>query len=278
MKNVKGYSLVELMIAVTVGIVLLGGVTNLLITTNRTIALSDGTAQNQETGRFAMDYMSKFIRKAGYSSDFTSFTPPIMVTSGDIVCPAPPAAPSDECASNNSNNRGDRLSIPFTISEGESMRSCAGTNLVADAVTGSRRFATVFWVDDNANSVSDMNLLCGTYDIDAVNWVDSSVPILSNVEAFEFQVGLASNASSKNSASYVTVNQVDDVSLVRSIRIAVLTSSQNQNDVNAVQTDRKSRTYYLLDQEYELNNDGQIRNIFTNTIELPNAIETAVLN
>jgi type IV pilus assembly protein PilW len=271
MKAQNGFSLVELMVASFIGVVLLAGVTNLLITTNKSVSLSDGLAQNQETGRFAMDYLSSFIRKAGYNSDFITFTPPLLLNSGDLACPALGMA----CAANNPGTRGDRISVPFTIAEGESMRSCAGTDLVATALTGSRRFSSVFWVNDVVDSVNERDLQCGTYDIDGGNWIDSNVSILSNVEAFEFLVGLADAQDSKNASLYVTVDQVTDNNLIRSIRIAILTTSQDQVNQAYVQSKLALRKYALLDNFYEPNNDGQIRNIFSNTIELPNAIEAA---
>jgi type IV pilus assembly protein PilW len=271
----KGFSLIELMVASVIGIVLLAGVTNLLITTNRTVSLSDGVAQNQETGRFAMAYLSKHLREAGYNPDFIAFTPPLLITSGDIDCTASPI--NDACAVNNLSSRGDRISVVFTLVDGESARSCAGTDLVADAATGTRQFATVFGVNSNPLSTSEKDLQCGTFDIDNNTWIDSNISILSNVEAFDFLVGLAATSDSKSTSRYVTVDQVTDNNLIRSIRIAILTTSQDQGDKNKLQSQLSTRKYALLDSVYEFT-DGQLRNIFSNTIELPNSIEAAGLN
>jgi hypothetical protein len=126
------------------------------------------------------------------------------------------------------------------------------------------------------DSVNERDLQCGTYDIDNAIWIDNNISILSNVEAFEFLVGLAESEESKNAARYVTVDQaVGNNNLIRSIRIAILTTSQDQANQAKIQSKLASRKYALLDNFYEPNNDGQIRNIFSNTIELPNAIEAA---
>ncbi len=65
---------------------------------------------------------------------------------------------------------------------------------------------------------------------------------------------------------------------VRSVRIALLTTSLDATDSNKVNTTKKERIYSLLDAPYLTINDGNLRNIFSNTIPLVNAIETASEN
>ncbi len=282
MKKQSGFTLIELMISSLIGLVVMAGLMNLFITTNRSVSLSGALSQNQETGRFAMEYMSNFIRQAGYKDDFTSNNvPALLVPSGKtaetlITCANAPQ--SEACAVNNPNDaRGDKLSIPFLVNAGDTKRSCSG-RLVGDPNT-KKIYVNVFWVSNEAATMRELR--CRTYDHTNNNWFDVAVTIINNVELFEFQVGLANNPTDKYTARYVSVDTMkadNALEYLRSIRIAILTTSQDSSDTNKIQTKKKKRTYSLLDAPYLEITDGSLRNIFSNTIELPNLIESASEN
>lgn len=62
----RGLSLIELMIAMLIGLVLVLGVVQVFIASRSAYALSQGLARVQENGRFAVDYLSRDIRMAGH--------------------------------------------------------------------------------------------------------------------------------------------------------------------------------------------------------------------
>lgn len=66
MKQQKGFSLVELMIAITVGIVLMTGVVQMFVSSKTVFNTQQGLSRLQETGRLAVDYLARDIRQAGY--------------------------------------------------------------------------------------------------------------------------------------------------------------------------------------------------------------------
>jgi type IV pilus assembly protein PilW len=61
-----GFSLVELMIALVIGLVLMLGVTQIFIASQSASRLSEGVARAQENGRFALDFLERDIRMAGH--------------------------------------------------------------------------------------------------------------------------------------------------------------------------------------------------------------------
>jgi type IV pilus assembly protein PilW len=61
-----GVTLVELMIAMTLGLVLTAGVIQVFIGNRTTYALNEGLAWIQENARFTLDYMANHTRMAGY--------------------------------------------------------------------------------------------------------------------------------------------------------------------------------------------------------------------
>jgi type IV pilus assembly protein PilW len=64
-KNQSGLSLIELMIALSIGLFLVTGIIQLFISSKQTYRLQDNLSQLQENGRFAVDTLSKEIRMAG---------------------------------------------------------------------------------------------------------------------------------------------------------------------------------------------------------------------
>lgn len=66
MRKQWGMSLVELMVSMTVGLVLLAGVTQLFLSSNLTFSTQTAMSRVQETGRLAIEFLSEDIRMAGY--------------------------------------------------------------------------------------------------------------------------------------------------------------------------------------------------------------------
>ena len=62
----KGFSLVELMIALLLGLFLVSGVTGMYISSKQTYRMTDNLSRLQESLRFSLDFMSHDIRMAGY--------------------------------------------------------------------------------------------------------------------------------------------------------------------------------------------------------------------
>jgi len=62
----KGLSLVELMISITLGLILLTGVTKVFLSSKTVFSSQQALSRVQETGRLAIDFMSRDIRMAGF--------------------------------------------------------------------------------------------------------------------------------------------------------------------------------------------------------------------
>ncbi|HEY4365984.1 MAG TPA: PilW family protein [Steroidobacteraceae bacterium] len=65
-RTARGFSVVELMVAVTLSLILLGGVVTLFASSRKSYESNDHLARIQETGRFALDQIVRDIRSAGY--------------------------------------------------------------------------------------------------------------------------------------------------------------------------------------------------------------------
>lgn len=66
-KKQKGLTLVELMIAVVLGLILVAGVIQIFVANKQTYRITDAQSRLQENARFTLDLLTRDIRSAGYS-------------------------------------------------------------------------------------------------------------------------------------------------------------------------------------------------------------------
>jgi type IV pilus assembly protein PilW len=74
----KGLSLIELMVAMVVGLLLVAGVSKIFLEGKKTYSFQQSLARIQENGRMALEFLGRDIRMAGYtgcaSGDYSSMT------------------------------------------------------------------------------------------------------------------------------------------------------------------------------------------------------------
>lgn len=63
----RGFTLVEVMVAVTIGLIILVAVAQIFATSRATYGLQEGLARVQENGRFGMEFLAHDLRMAGYA-------------------------------------------------------------------------------------------------------------------------------------------------------------------------------------------------------------------
>jgi len=90
-KRIRGFSLTELLVAMVVGLLLLGGLVTLMVNSKKNYAQQDYSARLQENARFAMQFLTYDIRMAGYfgcSNDIlndNSVVPVATSNSGEVT-------------------------------------------------------------------------------------------------------------------------------------------------------------------------------------------------
>lgn len=62
-----GFTLVELMVAITISLIILAAVSSLFVGSKKTYTTQDRLARVQENGRFAMQFITRDLRMAGYT-------------------------------------------------------------------------------------------------------------------------------------------------------------------------------------------------------------------
>ncbi len=229
----KGFSVVELMIAGILGLVLLGGVIQLFIGSNKTYSMQDELATLQENGRFAMLFLEDQIQMGGWT--FAPLSKPV-----DAINIA-----TSEDGSN------DKIVVRRETSAGGLDIDCNGATVAGGEVI-------------NEFYVADGELMC----LGSGSAVPQ--PLLSNVESFQVLYGVESDVCQDGVVnSYMNRDSIDAAGLstkIMSVRVAILLHSEKD-----VLPENKETTFQILDVEYNPGSDRLARRLFQQTVYMPNA-------
>lgn len=79
-----GFSLVELMIALVISVATVGGLFSIYLNTSQSQSFTEANSRIQESGRFAIQYLSRDVRMIGYRGCVSNTTPTINVIAKNI--------------------------------------------------------------------------------------------------------------------------------------------------------------------------------------------------
>ncbi|MCG8672177.1 MAG: PilW family protein [Pseudomonadales bacterium] len=236
----KGLSLVELMVALAIGLLITAAVVQLFITNRQTFNLQQGVASVLEQGQFAVDFLSREMMSAGYGNVPNAFVLGAPIDGGQST----------------DGNRYD--SVRIMLDSGD---DCAGGELDEDHVPEPWKHYSVV-VQDDGNGI----LMCQDSD-------GNNNPLIDNVEAFQvlYGIGVPGSVTPNYYASATTVNSSNIVS----VRLGILIAS---NGV-ASHAGLGEGAITVLDRTYDFADesdgaiafdDGRIRRLFVSTVAMRN--------
>lgn len=207
--TMRGFTLVELMIAILIGLFLTAGLLTLVGAMKRTTTTQTSMSQLQDSERIAMSLIATVVETAGY------FPNPAVNSATTFFLPTStgPIFTSGQAITGSANGTlGDSISLRYTTSGNtagnDSALNCTG-NTSATQVT----WTNTFTVDANGNLVC--SLLTGT--------VASSVQLVSGVTSMTVLYGVKSNPAVNNNSvdTYVTAANVPNWSNVLSVKVTL---------------------------------------------------------
>tara|TARA_A100001391_G_scaffold2326_1_gene2284 strand:- start:33936 stop:34679 length:744 start_codon:yes stop_codon:yes gene_type:complete len=236
--HMAGFSLVELMVAMVLGLLITAAAVSLFSTNQRTFALQQAMSEAQEQGQLAMRFISQDLQLTGYVSDLVGSVdyPGVNLEAvGDI--------PASADSANGSNDR-------LTISH-HGRADCTGSTLTPTVMT---EVVNSYWVDD------DGNLKCrGSLSTD-------SVILLKDVRSFQVLYGIDQTEDRVAFASrYVKAGDVG-VNPVVAVKIALLL----EKPLPSLGGGDEERTFYLLDHQEAVNEGGKLLRQFLSTVAIRN--------
>jgi type IV pilus assembly protein PilW len=162
----KGFSLVELMVAMVIALVLLGGIYQVFFASNTTYRQTSGLSRLQENGRVALELIAQAVRQAGYprfSDDGIAFADAVVGSTSVAITGADGDTDGNETTSDwvrvSSHNGTGRTDVTF--SHDAAQRELVRRTEVIDAGTG-----VVTVVENNQPFIDGVESLQILYGID----------------------------------------------------------------------------------------------------------------
>lgn len=272
MKSTSGFSLVELMISLVLGLVISGAIIQVLVSSSVTNKLNQAVAQVQESGRFITSRLTTELMEVG-RYDLIAAT---IDTSVDVVSESafvqnnPIVIPGDFTAnltlgSSQADDGGnDELVVSLLASQ-----DCTGNT---HGYAAGEEFHVV-----NHYFVSGTEFTCKGYDGRVLRSLKDqvvspvSVILLDNVVSFQLQYGVSSGAgtSQGQAVTYVTAEQLDALrsqnQQVVALRWALLLNSY-QDQVQQT----SSPVFALLNESAVTLDNTHYYQVYTKTLALRN--------
>ncbi|MCF8999578.1 prepilin-type N-terminal cleavage/methylation domain-containing protein [Acinetobacter nectaris] len=130
----KGFTLIELMVALTLGLIIIAAATMLLISAQRSLALQQSAAEIQNNANFAFDYIVKDLRSANYGNDGSAInlTAPqagVVLSTANVIGGIDANAMSRNAAGpSNVNVQSDQLTIQYLPTPSQTF-NCQGDQI-----------------------------------------------------------------------------------------------------------------------------------------------------
>lgn len=206
-----GFSLLEMLIAMGLGLLLVLGIGTIFIGSNQTYNVQEENARIQETGRSALDIIGRAIRQAG--ADAPINTNPAAITV-ECVAPACTAISGTNNTVNNGINNTDTLAIQLYANPDENNAGAWGTR---DCTGG---FAAAGALMTNTFAMNGTDLRC-------TGSVGGVQPLLPDIEDFQVLYGVDAAGNDQSADLYTATPNAAQLPVVVSVRVCVLVRSTN---------------------------------------------------
>ncbi len=282
LKRVAGFTLLELLVSMTLGVFLMAGLIQVLLANSEIFRVQENSSRMQEDGRFTATVLSRAISLTGYrESDqvttvnngmealfpqYTTLNQPPAQTF--LMGEAVRGADNDAGAGNNIKDGSDSIAIRYR-GDGTT-RDCLGV-VVANGLMSVNRF----FIDDD----DTLNCRSDVYNPDTgVAVSTSSQPLIDNVEDMQIRYGMSAGGVFHDVAAQcyidagVVVGDGDDCTSLNyaqvvSVRISLLLHSGD----DFLTPDNVAQTYF-----YEGANvvagDSRLYRVMTTTIAMRNRV------
>ena len=252
----RGFTLVELMVALLISTVLLGAIYENYLATQRSYRFLEGLSQLQENARFSMYMLGSNIRSAGFRAN-TEVSEQASFPVAGVAAPSVASfGTAGQVVTGSNNDAGvaaildgsDTVSVRYQGNNDGTTRDCLGAVVAAGVIA-----VNTFYVD-TANELQCNN---GTNDF----------PLADGVENMQVLYGLDTDGDEAADVYRNAAGIAGDAWLnVVSVRVAMLFTSVNASPGMG----SSGRSFTLLDNAPQTFNDTLRRQIFVTTINLRN--------
>ena len=277
-RRVAGFTLLELLVAMSLGLFLLAGLIQVLVTNREVFRVQENSSRMQEDGRFAVTVLNSAVSLAGYREDasltmgtqFPNYTtqanPPAQTfQEGEVVN----GTDNDIGGGDNIKDGTDAIAIRYR-SDG-AIRDCLGSIVGSGLMSVNR-----FYVDDD----DTLNCRSDVYNPSTGAAVSSATqPLIDNVEDMQIRYGMNTGGPFRDvtaecyldaSVPIGTDNDCTALNFDRvvSVRISLLLHSNDDH----LTPDNTPQTYSYEGLNNVLAGDNRLYRTVTTTIAMRNKI------
>lgn len=259
-----GLSIVELMVAMALGLLLMTGVIQVFLSSRQTYAANEAMGRMQENGRFALEFMARSARLAGYVEPvFTEARPVALVRPSCTGLPG--TIPTELCTTTGAGNASDSVGFVFQppIQDG-ARRDCLGNSITENNMLLINHYSII-----PATATTPPALGCRAYKFNQTTGSWTSGPqaqeLISGIDSLQILYGVNTSGDARSANQYVSADRVTNWNNVRAVRIAVLA-----NSIEPITPAPAARNFVLLDAAPVSYADNRARQIFSTTIQLKN--------
>ncbi|MBA4288527.1 MAG: hypothetical protein C0439_06025 [Pseudomonas sp.] len=259
-----GLSIVELMVAMALGLLLMTGVVQVFLSSRQTYAANEAMSRMQENGRFALEFMARSARLAGYVEPVYAEARPVALVRPSCTG-LPGSIPTELCTTTGAGNSSDSIGFVFQppIQDG-ARRDCLGNSIAENNMLLINHYSII-----PATATSQAALGCRAYKFNQTTGSWTSGPqaqeLISGVDSLQVLYGINTSGDARSANQYVSADRVTNWNNVRAVRIAVLA-----NSIEPLIPAPTARNFVLLDASPVSINDNRARQIFSTTIQLKN--------
>lgn len=279
MKNMNrqlGLTLIELMIAMIIGLILIAGAMTVMQSNRQAFNLSANLVRIQDNGRFSSDYLKNYLWRAGFVDHFT----PLDSAADPQTIYFDNCGPVVPCSTDGVVS--DVLTISYEVPSEEiaqrgSFSTCNGTLINAANINVIVSVADSFSVDPVNN-----NLVCQSYNVTNINApavLGAPLVLTGGIRGFQVLYGAYTDADVNTSPPtrfvYANATQINNnfnfaaenmSQRIKYIKYSFLVAS----DIDTGDVSRVTDTYYLLDANPIVIANGQQASVYTSTYLLRN--------
>jgi type IV pilus assembly protein PilW len=248
----QGFTLIELMIALTLGLLITGAMVFLFTSSKQSFNTQEGMSQVQEAGRTALRNITRTIRYAGYLPNPLQDTDPTakFLPPNDLPIVGTDGVPAVSLGISNARTDTDSISITYYGNSDQGIQTCLGDNANDDA--GNPTLVNVVYYVSSAAATLN-SLMCWTRRIRDITAIQSSSscttalcattvgqPLVDGVSSFQILYGVDSDGDGVAN-QYLTASNISTNAQWRSVvavQITLVLQSTNTGTNNPV-----SRTY-----------------------------------
>jgi len=241
-----GFTMVELLIAITLAVFLCGGALTIVARTKSTFVAQNQLAQLQDNIRLSMTFMAEIIESGGYYPNPASNTAAAAMPA--ITAPATFAAGQPFLGTYSATGAGDTVTVRFGAGNGDNIFGCTGaTNTTVSPLD---TYINQFWVQTAVSVGQQPQLMCtfthGTTTAPAIPLITgvSKLAVLYGVKRNSTDTGTCTdtylNASQMLAADWtavcavkVTVTYINPLNAAAPITITRVIAVMNAAGVNS---------------------------------------------